>query len=72
MSDEKKYVSVLDVLSATKQAKDCLRDAEAVNSSIMEAIKEAERYCVEILLEGKKLVALTEAEVEALQNATED
>ena len=41
MPDEKKYVSVLDVLSALKQAKDCLSDAEAVNASIREAIKEA-------------------------------
>lgn len=72
MSDEKEYATILDVLSATKQAKDCLRDAEAANSSIMEAIKEAERHCVEILLSGKKLVSFTEAEVEAVQNAAED
>ena len=72
MPDEKEYVSVLDVLSALKQAKDCLSDAEVVNASIREAIKEAEKLSVEILLEGKKLVAFTEAEVEAVQNATED
>jgi len=70
MSEEKKkYATILDVLSATKQAKEFLKEEAAMNAAAIEAVIEAERYLVSILLEGKELVAFSEKEVTAIQNA---
>jgi hypothetical protein len=68
---EERYHTILEVLSATKKAKEFLHEENAMNAAALEAVIEAERVLVAMLLEGKKLVAFSEPELEAVQNASE-
>lgn len=59
-TDSEKYVSLLDLLSQTREVKnslaiasDCITEAKAI-------IGEAEQIAVQLVLQGKKLVAHSE------------
>ena len=65
--EQDRYCNILDVLSCTKKAKDYLKAENAANVAAIEAVREAEQVLVQLLLQGKKLVAFSEAELEAVQ-----